>query len=219
MEMPLASPPQDTHIKLYVKARWSKMCCLHCRWWWCQKQRLAAFFFQYTHTLDKRGTNFPFGGTPPILPRSHGVRWGCCTALCETQATAENTNKQLFTPRAPGTSTHSLALTRKGPDDWAWLSQEVTSLLCHQGSTHLLSKASNKAFSEISSLQLVPDTLGWLLFRAHRSASNTVAWQVPAKRGVYYQVSGLIYAVWVMIRVLKWILYQYKTFFKALCNF
>lgn len=81
------------------------------------------------------------------------------------------------------------------------------------------SQASTEAFSEISSLQLVPEALLWLLFRAHRSASNTVGWWVPGKQGVYYQVSGLIYVVWVMIRRLKYIWYWSKTFFKPPCDF
>lgn len=48
----------------------------------------------------------------------------------------------------------------KPPDGRDRLSQETPFLLCHHSGAHLRPKASDKAFSEISSLQLVPDTLG-----------------------------------------------------------
>lgn len=127
MQMPLAGAPQDTPVKLYVEARWSRTRCLHCRRWLCQKQRPAAFFFfffkKYTHTLDKRGTTFPFRGTSRILPWSQGDRAAVLhSAGARKHKLPQKTPTSSISHQKPTACplTHGLqglVSTRKAPDD------------------------------------------------------------------------------------------------------
>lgn len=153
-------------------------------------------------------TTFAFEGTFAILPWSHR---DMASALHSAGAGKHKLLHKTPASRIPHQEPTACPLTHrlqgliwicKSPGDWAWLGPETTFLLRHHSSTHLQFKAREKAFSDIFSLQLVPDTLGWLLFRAHCRVSSTRAWQVPGEQ-VYYKVTGLIYAIWVMIRGLK----------------
>lgn len=64
--------PQDAPAKLHIKAQWIMMwCCTLNNGYVRSSDQLPFFFFLNTPTAYKRGTTFLFGGTLPILPRSH----------------------------------------------------------------------------------------------------------------------------------------------------
>jgi len=87
------------------------------------------FFFLNTHThthtrtLDKKGRTFPFGGTPPILPWSHGDQAAVLHSaragkhkLPQKTPTSSISHEEPAA-RPPTHGLQGLALTCKSPDD------------------------------------------------------------------------------------------------------